>query len=145
VVYISKAIRYLPGRRLVLTEPKTESRKRMVSLPEFVLVPSKAYLDSVKANQRFLFETSNGIPISPRNLLRHFHSILEDMGLPVMPFHNLRHLFASLALPAGVNPKTVQQRLGHSTISLTLNTYSHLLPGVEEEAAKKMNGLISGG
>lgn len=61
-----------------------------------------------------------------------------------MPFHNLRHLSASLALMGGVNPKTVQQRLGHSTVSLTLNTYSHLLPGVEDEAAKKLNDIVNG-
>lgn len=143
VVHISKAIQYLKGRGLVLTEPKTDSGKRMVSLPEFVLQPLKAYLDSLKANQTFLFETANNTPVSPRNLLRHYHSILQEMGLPIMPFHNLRHLSASLALKAGVNPKTVQQRLGHSTISLTLDTYSHLLPGVEEEAAQKIDGIIS--
>jgi integrase len=143
VVYVTKALQYLPKRGLVLTEPKTESGKRMIPLPAFVLVPLEIYLDSLKDNQKFLFETGNSTPISPRNLLRHYHSVLKQMGLPIMPFHNLRHLSASLALLAGVNPKTVQSRLGHSTISLTLNTYSHLLPGVEEEAAEKMNKILS--
>lgn len=144
VVHISKELQYLLGRGLVLTEPKTESGKRIASLPEFVPVPLKAYLDTLKANQHFLFETYNGTPISPCNLLRHFHAILREIGLTAVPFNNLRHLSASLSLLAGVNPKTVQQRLGHSTISLTLITYSHLLPGIEEEAVKKMIGLISG-
>lgn len=142
VVFVSKALQYLPGNGLVVSEPKTATAKRNVPLPEFTLIPLKAYLDSLKGNQKFLFETSNATPISPRNLLRHYHSILEELGFPKMPFHNLRHLSASLALMAGVNPKTVQQRLGHSTVSLTLNTYSHLLPGVEDEAAKKINGVL---
>lgn len=142
VVYVSKALQYLPGRGLVVSEPKTATAKRNVPLPDFTLIPLKEYLDSLKGNQKFLFETSNGTPISPRNLLRHYHSILEDLGFPKMPFHNLRHLSASIALMAGVNPKTVQQRLGHSTVSLTLNTYSHLLPGVEDEAARKMNEVL---
>lgn len=144
VVYISKALQYLPKQGLVVSEPKTATARRNVPLPEFVLTPLKTYLDSLKGNQQFLFETANGTPISPRNLLRHYHGVLKSLDLPIMPFHNLRHLSASLALMAGVNPKTVQQRLGHSTVSLTLNTYSHLLPGVEDEAAKKLNDVING-
>jgi len=142
VVFISKALQYLPGRGLMLTEPKTESGKRIVSLPEFVLTHLKTCYDSLKGNQKFLFETSNATPISPRNLLRHYQSILEKMGLPIMPFHNLRHLSASLALLGGVNPKTMQARLGHSTISLRLNLYSHLLPGIEDEAVEKLNKVL---
>jgi len=144
VVYVSKALQYLPGQGLVVSEPKTANAKRNVQLPEFVLTPLRIYLDSLKTKQKFLFETSNGTPISPRNLLRHYHQVLGEIGLHIMPFHQLRHLSASLALMAGVNPKTVQQRLGHSTVSLTLNTYSHLLPGVEDEAAKKLNDVING-
>ncbi len=142
VVYVTKAIQYLPGRGLVTTLPKTESGKRKVPLPAFVLVPMKVYLETLRPGQKLLFETSNGTPISPRNLLRHYHLVLKQMGLPIMPFHNLRHLSASLALLAGVNPKTVQSRLGHSTISLTLDTYSHVLPGLQDEAAKKMDKLF---
>lgn len=144
VVYVSRSLQYLAGEGLVVSEPKTATAKRNVPLPEFVLIPLREYLDSLKENQQFLFETSNGTPVSPRNLLRHYHSVLKSLGLPKMPFHNLRHLSASLALMAGVNPKTVQQRLGHSTVALTLNTYSHLLPGVEDEAAKKLNDIVNG-
>lgn len=71
------------------------------------------------------------------NILRHFHSTLVKMGLPKMAFHNLRHSCASFHLALGTNPKVVQNLLGHASIVITLQTYSHLLPGVSEEAAKK--------
>ena len=90
-----------------------------------------------------MFTTSTGQPISPRNLLRHFHETLDQLGIEQMTFHSLLHLSASLLLKAGVNPKVVQERLGHSTISITLDMYSHVLPGLQEEAAEKMNNFLS--
>jgi len=61
-----------------------------------------------------------------------------------MPFHTLRHSCASLHLLAGTSPKAVQQLLGYSSVNLTMNIYSHLLPGVEKEAAERMNGILTG-
>lgn len=68
---------------------------------------------------------------------------LNQLGIERMTFHSLRHLSASLLLKAGVNPKVVQERLGHGTISITLDTYSHVLPGLQEEAAEKMNNFCA--
>ena len=59
-----------------------------------------------------------------------------------MTFHSLRHLSASLLLKAGANLKAIQERLGYSTISITLDTYSHVLPGLQEEAAEKTNNFL---
>jgi len=144
LIYVHRAIQALPGKGLVETEPKTETAKRLVTLPDFAIEPLSVYIDSLNRNQGLLFTTSTGKPISPRNLLRHFHETLDKLGIEKMPFHSLRHLSASLLLKAGVNPKVVQERLGHSTITLTLDTYSHLLPGIQEDAAKKMDGYFNG-
>ncbi len=63
-------------------------------------------------------------------------------GLPHLPFHGLRHTASTLQLQEGVHPKVVQETLGHSTIQLTLDTYSHILPSMGREAAAKLNGLF---
>ena len=63
-------------------------------------------------------------------------------GLPNIRFHDLRHTAATLMLQQGTHPKIVQERLGHSDISLTLNTYSHVLPSMQEEAAEKMDEIL---
>jgi integrase len=60
-----------------------------------------------------------------------------------MRFHDLRHTAATLMLKEGINPKIVQERLGHSDISMTLNTYSHVLPSMQEEAADKLDELVT--
>jgi integrase len=74
---------------------------------------------------------------------RSFYPLLERAGLPRMRFHDLRHTAATLLLAQGVHPKIVQEMLGHSTISLTLDTYSHVIPGLQEEAAAKMEALLA--
>lgn len=72
-----------------------------------------------------------------------YKEFLKEAGLPDIRFHDLRHTAATLMLKQGVHPKVVQERLGHSDISLTLNTYSHVLPSMQEEAADKMDELLT--
>jgi integrase len=67
---------------------------------------------------------------------------LQPAKLPETRFHDLRHTSATLLLSAGIHPKVVQERLGHSQISITLDTYSHVLPSMQREAAEKMDGLM---
>ncbi len=83
------------------------------------------------------------MPILPCNLIRHYQSVLEEANLPTIRFHDFsRHTHATLLLAAGVHPKVVQERLGHSQISLTLDTDSHVIPSLQEEAAEKLIKLI---
>jgi integrase len=63
-------------------------------------------------------------------------------GLPAIRFHDIRHTYASLALAAGVHPKVVSDRMGHSSITITLDTYSHAIPALQEEAAAKVAALF---
>jgi hypothetical protein len=99
-------------------------------------------LYSPKLNQGLVFVTSHGTPISPRNLIRHFKQALKEAGLPEIRFHDLRRTHASLLLAAGVHPKLVQERLGRSQINLKLDTYSHVIPSLQKEAAEKMKELF---
>ena len=68
--------------------------------------------------------------------------MLQAANLPEFRFHDLRHTAATLMLQQGVHPKVVQERLGHSTISLTLDTYSHVLPSLQEDVAQKLDTLL---
>jgi integrase len=142
VIHVRHAVQEVTGRGLMITEPKTEKAKRPVNIPSTALQVLRGYLEGVEANQ-LIFTTSSGKPISPRNVVRHFKSVIKATGLPDIRFHDLRHTHASLLLEAGVHPKVVQERLGHSQISLTLDTYSHTIPSMQEDAAEKFETLLS--
>ncbi len=77
-----------------------------------------------------------------RQAQRRFQRLLEKAWLPKVRLHNMRHTHASLLLARGVHPKVVQERLGHSSITMTLDLYSHLAPGLQEAAAASLNGLL---
>ncbi len=153
IIQIQQAVQYLVGKGLVFTEPKSETSRRPVVLPNFAIEALKQQREyqghsKQSANGQWqetglVFTTSNGTPISPRNLIRHFKNCLEKSGLPDIRFHDFsRHTHASLLLAAGVHPKIVQERLGHSQISLTMDTYSHTIPSMQTEAASKIGTLL---
>ncbi len=70
---------------------------------------------------------------------------MKNTGMPGVRLHDLRHTYASLMLQAGVHPKVVSERLGHAGVSITLDTYSHVLPGVQEEAAERFSKILRKG
>lgn len=86
--------------------------------------------------------SSAGTPQDPRNLPSVFKAFLRKAGLPDIRFHDLRHTAASLMLQQGIHPKVVEERLGHSKISLTLDIKSHVLPSLQDEAAAKLDALL---
>lgn len=96
-------------------------------------------------NYGLLFASHNGTPIMLRNLVRrHFKPILKESGIPgTFRLYDLRHSCASLLLAAKENPKVVSERLGHANIILTLDTYSHVLPSMQESASEKLENIIS--
>lgn len=83
-----------------------------------------------------------GAPTDAISVTRRFQRILKAAGLPRQRFHDLRHAAASLLLAQGVNPRVVMEILGHSQISLTLNTYSHVIPSLQREAAQRMDAVF---
>jgi integrase len=88
--------------------------------------------------------TPIGDPLSMHGLLWAFRWTLGKAGLPRMRFHELRHTHASLLLARGVHPKVVSERLGHASISITMDTYSHVLPSLQEEAVRDFDRWIAG-
>ena len=89
-----------------------------------------------------MFTKENGGPSHPETVTRYFRQAVKRSMLPTIRLHDLRHTHATLALQAGIHPKVVSERLGHATISITLDTYSHAIPAMQEEAAALIAGLV---
>ena len=90
----------------------------------------------------FVFTAWKGTPLDTRNVLRHFQNLLKRLGLPHRRVHDLRHTRASLLLYQGVHLRVVMEILGHSRISLTMNTYSHVIPALNQDAAEKLGDVL---
>ncbi|MDX6379212.1 MAG: hypothetical protein QOI57_236 [Rubrobacteraceae bacterium] len=92
-----------------------------------------------------IFATRTGTPINPEHLAkRYFKLLLKRAALPDIRFHDLRHTCATLLLGSGVHPKLVQELLGHATIAMTLDTYSHYLPSMGDQTARAMEDALEG-
>ena len=135
-----------------VTEPKTPASRRVVELALVTVQALQAHRErqadlasssSRWRNNGLVFPSSVGTPQHSRSVLGAFHKALKRAGLPRVNFHSLRHLHSTLLLAANVNPKVVQARLGHSRISMTLDTYSHMLPGMQQPAADEMDDLFT--
>jgi integrase len=86
--------------------------------------------------------TQHGTPLNPANIRRSFNRIIQQAELPKIRFHDLRHTHATLLLAQGINIKVISERLGHSNIKVTLDTYSHVLPTMQEEVARKLDEIL---
>ena len=85
----------------------------------------------------------DGSPLRPNTVTHAWNVLSARAGLNVIRFHNARHTHASLMLKAGTHPEIVQERLGYSSIGMTLDTYSHVAPGLQEAAADKLDGMVN--
>jgi integrase len=142
------------GGKWKLVEPKTASGRRSIPVPRTVMNDlhehkneQLAEKNSAKPNtykdQGFVLATKTGEPLSDRNIIsRHFKPLLKSADLPDIRLYDLRHTRATLLLLAGENPKMVSERLGHADTALTLNTYSHVLPDMQEDATRKLENML---
>ena len=92
--------------------------------------------------EELVFTDERGEPLHPARATRLFQVAAKKAGVPKIRLHDLRHTHASLALSVGVHPKIVSERLGHANIGITLDTYSHCLPALSEEAACRVAALV---
>ena len=91
-----------------------------------------------------VFTWEDGRPVHPDVIRQRFNRLVTRLKLPPIRLHDLRHSYATAALAAGVHPKIVSERLGHASVAFTLTQYSHVLPGVDREAAETMADLMLG-
>jgi integrase len=123
------------------SEPKTKRGRRSVALDPGTVEALREHR-ARQLDERLDFCREDGTPIWPRTFSRSFDHHVRDAGLPKIRLHDLRHTHATLALEAGVHPKVVQERLGHATIAITLDIYSHAIPAMQEDAAAKIAALL---
>src|SRR5271165_478873 len=122
--------------------PKTGGGRRQIELTDHDVRVLREHRQSYPSVP-FVFSDGAGNPLEKDHLLRHqLHPLLKAAGLPKIRFHDLRHTAATLMLGANVNPKTVSERLGHASIKITLDTYSHVTPTMQREAAEKLATLL---
>lgn len=150
---IRRSMARIGSHGIVTKEPKTARGRRKIILPQFVidaLKQHRAYQLERKAEagpkweeNNFVFPNIYGRYLDATIVHRLFKKLLVEAGFPDMRFHDLRHSAATILLSMGVHPKVVQELLGHSQISITMDTYSHVLPSVQKEAMNKLNDLFN--
>ena len=137
-------------------EPKTARSRRTIPLPPSVLkslvehrrrqLETRMLAGDSYQNHDLVFANTDGGPLHIRNLTnRHYKKILERAGLSKkFRLYDLRHSCATLLLSANEHPKVVSERLGHASITLTLDTYSHVLPSMQQAATEKLESMLWG-
>jgi integrase len=135
-----------------LVEPKTPRSRRSLALPASIVRSLREHRDRQQSEREaagatwtetgLVFTTPTGRPIDATKVSKDFHMHLDRAGLAQRRFHDLRHSCATLLLVQGVSPRVVMEVLGHSQISLTMNTYTHVVPELRRQAADRMDELL---
>ncbi|MCL5981565.1 MAG: site-specific integrase [Firmicutes bacterium] len=143
---------YVPAvKGNIFQETKTDAGRRAIAIPPLIAHDLEQH--RCRQNEELIvlgktnsmgvvFTSEVGTPIGPRNLGRTLESLAKKAGVPVISPHGIRHSAATLMLKLGTHPKVVQERLGHANIAITLDIYSHVLPGLQAEAAEKLDSLL---
>jgi integrase len=133
---------------------KTNAGQRRISIPyQLVEVLKKQRIDYVANKFRLgtdfvdldivIYNLKNGKTVFPSNLTKVYLKDVKDSGLPHIAFHSMRHTHATMLIEKNINVKIISERLGHSKVAITLDTYSHVLPSMQEEVANQLNKMIS--
>jgi integrase len=136
-----------------VSEPKTARGRRRIALDPGSVAALRAH-HKAQAVERLaagpawpssdlVFTRRDGAPLHPEYFRRRFDRHISRAGLSRIRFHDLRHTHATLALQAGVHPKVVSERLGHTTVAMTLDIYSHAIPAMQQDAAVTVADLIT--
>jgi integrase len=152
VLRVLHTVDYIPKYGYVEGEPKTQAGKRTINLPEFFVDMLEQHrvkqseqrhrAGGVWENRDLVFPDLTGGYLNPGYVLRMFKRILERAGLPHMHFHDLRHSAATILISMGINPKVIQELLGHSDISITLGVYGHLFPSMQQDVVDKWQDVF---
>jgi integrase len=149
-IRISQTLKHLQG---IKEGVKTDSGYRSITVSPFVIAELKKHRamilqEQLAANEGEYYDQNlvicqkNGNPVSSSNFHKFWMGILDKTGMRKIRFHDLRHTCASLLFSAGVHPKVVQEQLGHSSIKITLDIYSHMMPNMQADAAKALEKML---
>lgn len=152
VLYVRRSLVEVKGATIE-SEPKTSRGYRSILLPPFVLEVLKRHrvqqakmrLEAAMWQESdFVFCTSHGKSFAAANLRTMFKALLKKAGLPDIRFHDLRHSVATLLLSIGTHPKVVQELLGHGSIGITMDTYSHVMPTMQKNVMARLDDILGG-
>ena len=142
---VTQTLQRVHGQGLLMLQPKTARSRRRVALSPEVVALLRAHrarqaelrlaVGPVWQEGGWVFTRPDGRPLDPDEVTHAFARTIKAAGIAGVRLHDLRHTHASLMLAQGVHPKIVSERLGHASITITLDTYSHVLPGLQEAAA----------
>jgi len=143
---INRTLHRLNNGEIIFCETKTAKSKRMVALSPRTCITLREHRDKQAQNRLLMgttlqesdlvFSKLDGSPLLPDSVSHAFSVLASRLGLKGIHLHSARHTHATLMLKQGVHPRVVQERLGHASISVTLDVYSHVMPGMQEMAAK---------
>lgn len=148
-----QGVDYIAPYGYVETEPKTKRSRRKILLPGFVLKMLKDHkLAQLEEHRLEVGDAWQGLDLvvcgldggylNPRYILKMFDQLLDEVDIPHMHFHDLRHSVATILASMGINMKVIQEMLGHSDISITLGLYSHLMPSMQQEVIEKWEDVF---
>ncbi|MGM9572377.1 MAG: tyrosine recombinase XerC [bacterium] len=153
IVDINKSTAAISGVGNVTGKPKTKSSIRKVSVPETIIQLAKKYKasklkDKLACKDKWLnspcvFTNDFGGQMSANSISVWWINFIRRHNLPAMPFHGLRHTSASLLIAKGVHAKVISSRLGHSSISITMDTYGHMMEETDKDSAKCLNDIFT--
>ena len=154
-IHLARAAQYLPDAGVTFRTPKTPRSRRSVALSRDSIAALREHrrrqLEARLAGVEhyevldLVFATPAGHPLKPYNVSGAFSRLVKSTGLAPLRFHDLRHTAATLMLLADIHPKIVSERLGHATIAITLDTYSHVLPDMQRDAAEALDAVLATG
>ncbi len=149
---ITRTLHQLHNREFVIRQPKTAKGRRLIALSPSTVAVLKEHRVAQVEQRRALalalqdedlaFSQSDGKPLLPDSITVAWRKLARRCGLKGVRFHDARHTHASLMLKQGVHPKIVQERLGHASIQVTLDTYSHVAPGLQQAAADHFDDVV---
>ena len=150
---VSQVLHQLNNGQFVYQEPKTAKGRRTIALSPASCIELRQYregqerdadlLDIPLTDESLVFGRPDGSPRGPSTLTLAFRRLTRRLGFTGVRLHDLRHTHATLMMEQGVNPKVVSERLGHASVVITLDTYSHVLPNMQEEAVAKFEAAMA--
>ena len=150
---VATTLQRINGRGLVIGTPKTKKSRRTIALGRDAVellksirtcqIENRLAAGPAWQDNRYVFCQPTGKPLHPDKATNEFSRIVRRAGLPYLSLKGLRHAHATLLLEAGVHPKVVSERLGHSNIGVTMDIYSHVMPGMQEAAAQALDQRLA--
>jgi len=151
-ISVNRSLQVLKDGTKIIREPKTPKARRLIAMTPSLALQLRDHKDYQSAlrllnnkpvqQDDLIFSDLEGQPINPNTVTPAFSKIAKRVGIKLR-LHDLRHTHATLMLKSGVHPKIVSERLGHSTVAFTLDTYSHVVPGLQEAAAKAFDEVLN--